>query len=92
MELAEIPGPWKIGEAYLIRTVTYFLVGRLTWVGTTELVLLDAAWVADTGRFATALATGRFSEVEPFSGPVIVGRSAIIDATAWPHVLPLAQK
>ena len=85
-------GPWKSGEAYLIRTVTMFVVGRLLEVYDQELVLIDAAWVPDTGRFHDALVTGRLNEVEPFPGLVIVGRGSIVDATQWVHSLPLAQK
>jgi len=72
---------WKIGEFYLIRTVTMFNTGRLIAVTDQELVLEDAAWIADTGRFAEALTTAEFKEVEPFpKGEVIVGRGAVIDA------------
>jgi hypothetical protein len=90
-----LPGadsPWKVGTAYLIRTVTMFVVGRLAWYGPQELVLTDAAWVADTGRFSDALASGHLSEVEPFPEAVIIGRGSIVDATVWTHALPLAQK
>jgi hypothetical protein len=46
-----------------------------------ELVIEDAAWIADTGRFADAVKKAEFGEVEPFpDGRVIVGRGAIIDA------------
>ena len=73
--------PWCIGKAYLIRTVTMIQTGRLVAVTSQELVLEDAAWIADTGRFANALRTGEFAEVEPFpDGQVIVGRGAVIDA------------
>ena len=73
--------PWEIGKNYLIRTVTMIQTGRLVAVTGQELVLEDAAWIADTGRFAEALKTGKFSEVEPFpAGRVIVGRGAVIDA------------
>lgn len=73
--------PWKIGKIYLIRTVTMIQTGRLVAVTSQELVLEDAAWIADTGRFADVLRTGEFDEVEPFpSGQVIVGRGAVIDA------------
>ena len=81
--------PWVIGKAYLIRTVTMIQTGRLVAVTQQELVLEDAAWIADTGRFADALKKGIFSEVEPFpDGQVIVGRGAVIDAvqiTALPR-------
>ena len=73
--------PYTIGSPYFIRTVTHHHTGRLVAVTEHELVLEDAAWIADDGRFADALKTGNFSEVEPFpDGPVIIGRGSIIDA------------
>jgi hypothetical protein len=85
-------GPWKIGKNYLIRTVTMIDTGKLKEVGPQELVLEDAAWIADTGRFADALIRGTFGEVEPFpDGEVIVGRAAVIDAVEI-KTLPRKQK
>ncbi len=84
--------PFKIGENYLIRTVTMIVLGKLESVYDSELVLSSASWVADTGRFYDALKTGKLNEVEPFTDDVIVGRSAIIDATIWTHKLPRDQK
>jgi hypothetical protein len=73
--------PWEIGKIYLIRTVTMIDTGRLVAVTPQELVLEDAAWIADTGRFAQAVEKAEFGEVEPFpAGRVIVGRGSIIDA------------
>lgn len=84
--------PWVIGKNYLIRTVTMIQTGRLVAVTQQELVLEDAAWIADTGRFADALKTGKFNEVEPFpDGQVIVGRGAVIDAVQI-TALPREQK
>jgi hypothetical protein len=75
------PGPWVVGKIYLIRTVTMIDTGRLVAVTPNELVLEDAAWIADTGRFADALRKVEFNEVEPFpDGEVIIGRGGIIDA------------
>lgn len=94
-KVIEIDGsesPWVIGEKYLIRTVTMIQVGRLVTVTGNELVLKDASWVADTGRFHTALATGELKEVEPFIDDVIVSRGAVVDATKWRHELPISQK
>lgn len=72
---------WKIGAIYLIRTVTMIDTGRLVAVTPQELVLEDAAWIADTGRFSDALKSLNFGEVEPFpDGRVIVGRGGIVDA------------
>ena len=85
--------PWRIGKNYLIRTVTMILTGRLTQVTRQELVLEDAAWIADTGRFMQAVADGNFKEVEPFpDGPVIVGRGALIDAVMVSFAVPRSQK
>lgn len=84
--------PYTIGSPYFIRTVTHHHTGRLVAVTEHELVLEDAAWIADDGRFADALKTGNFSEVEPFpDGPVIIGRASIIDAVKI-NTIPRSQK
>lgn len=79
--------PWAefLGKNVLIRTVTMIQVGTLVGIGEQELVLRDAAWVADTGRFADVLkGTIKPKEVEPWpDGNVIVGRGAVIDACLW---------
>jgi hypothetical protein len=63
-----------------------YLVGELIAFDDHELILRDAAWVADTGRFAEAMRTGSLREVEPYpDGEVLVGRGAIVDAAPWPH-------
>ena len=72
---------WEIGKIYLIRTVTMIDTGKLVGVTNQELILEDAAWIADTGRFADAVSKAEFDEVEPFpDGRVIIGRGALIDA------------
>ena len=72
---------WKIGANYLIRTATMIDAGKLVAVTEHELVLEDASWIADTGRFGKALETSSFNEVEMFpAGQVIVGRGSLIDA------------
>ncbi len=74
--------PWEIGEHYLIRTVTMIDTGRVVAVTPHEIVLEDAAWIADTGRFSDSLKDpSLFNEVEPYpDGRVLVGRGAIIEA------------
>lgn len=79
---------WVVGRNYLIRTVTMIQLGRLKAVTEKELLLEDACWVADTGRFNEALEKGTLSELEMFQRDVIVGRGAIIDATEWISELP----
>jgi len=91
--LSKESGVWSVGSNYFIRTVTMALCGKLTKVTNKELVLESASWVADTGRFANFLITGKPDEVEPFpKGEVIVGRGALIDATIWKHNLLTEQK
>jgi hypothetical protein len=92
---AEVPTghPYEVGKNYFIRTVTYHLTGKLVDVGAQELVLDSAAWIADDGRFAEAMRTGNFSEVEPFpEGRLVVGRGSVIDAYVIPFALPRATK
>ena len=85
--------PYDVGANYLIRTVTMTLTGRVVSVGPQEIVLTDAAWIADTGRYAQAVVSGEFSEVEPYPDgqAVIVGRASVIDATQITS-LPRSQK
>lgn len=82
----------KIGEQYLIRTVTMMYTGKLVAITDFDLVLEDAAWIADSGRYADALEKGTLNEVEPYPDTVIVSRSALVDATIWSHALPRQQK
>ncbi len=83
--------PYPVGESVFIRTVTHHYTGKLVKVYPNELVLTDAAWIADDGRFSEALSTGKLNEVEPYpDGEVIVPRGCIVDCTRWPHALPRA--
>lgn len=90
--MAKILSPLSVGRAVLVRTVTLYYTGRVALVKAGEVVLSDAAWIADTGRFHDALRDGTLSEVEPFIGPVSINRGSIIDVTAWTHPLPRTQK
>lgn len=76
-----VVAPWVLGKIYLIRTVTMIDTGILVAVTDKELVLEDAAWIPDTGRFSDAIAKAEFNEVEPFpAGRVILNRGCVIDA------------
>jgi len=79
---------WEIGKPYFIRTVTHHFTGILIKVTPAEFVLVDAAWIADDGRFNIAVKTGVFDEVEPFPDgqEVFVGRGGFIDGTQIPAV------
>jgi hypothetical protein len=54
-----------VGAQLFIRTVTYHMTGRVVKRTGNLLELEDAAWIADSGRFADAIKTGELSEVEP---------------------------
>ena len=83
---------WCVGKAYFIRTVTMHLIGNLKAINEKEMLLDNAVWVADSGRFHDALKTGKLNEVEPFVNPVIVNRASVVDATEWQHAVPKEQK
>lgn len=74
--------PFEVGEKYLIRTVTFTLTGQIKSKTSQFLVLEQADWIADTGRFSQALEDSeKFNEVEPFKNDAIVAKGAIVDAT-----------
>jgi hypothetical protein len=89
---SEASHPFEIGKQYLMRTVTNYLVGKLERVTAQEFVMSDSSWIADTGRFYDALRDGKFNEVEPIIGPVIIGRGSLVDCVEWQHRLPMEQK
>lgn len=86
--------PFDIGKNYLIRTVTHIDIGTVVAVGDKEIVLTNASWIADTGRFHQCVTEGTLDEVEPYAKGqrVILGRGALIDATEWQFGLPTEQK
>lgn len=81
-----------VGNEVLIRTVTHYHIGRIVDISDGFVTLEDACWVADTGRFSTALLTGSISECEAFPDPVTVSLGAICDATLWRHPIPMKTK
>lgn len=79
------------GNKVFIRTVTYFMVGKVESVADGLIELSSASWVADTGRFSNAIKEGKLNEVEPV-GDACVGLGAVVDAFPWKHDLPTEQK
>lgn len=80
-----------LGKKLLIRTVTYFSVGKVEQVKDGFIKLSGASWVADTGRFHDAITKGKLSEVEPV-GEVYVSLGSVVDMFPWEHELPTEQK
>ena len=83
--------PFAIGEKYYIRTVTHHQTGRVKAIIGKFLILEQAAWIADSGRFMNAIIDGTLDEVEPVK-EAIVNTDTIIDAFIWKHNLPQEQK
>lgn len=79
--------PFKIGEKYFIRTATYFQLGRLKEICGKWLILEEASWIADTGRFHEFLKDGKCNEYESFIEDVCIPIDSIIDITIWSHSL-----
>ena len=82
--------PIRVGQAVFVRTVTYHYTGRIIEISDGEIVLDQAAWIADSGRWANALATGQLNEIEPYPGVISIARGAVVDVSPWNHELPQA--
>jgi len=80
-----------VGKKLFIRTVTYHLTGKVKKIVGNFLVLEDAAWIADSGRFMSAIKDGVLNEVEPVE-EAIVNLNSIVDMFPWNHKLPRTQK
>jgi glucokinase len=76
-----------VGKKFFFRTVTYHTVGRVTAIVGDFAVLTNCSWVADSGRFAAALKTGKFKEVE-YMGTGIVNMKACVDFFPFYGPLP----
>lgn len=84
--------PFGIGESWFFRTVTHHHTGRIKRIVGKFIILEDAAWIADDGRFMGAIESGNLNEVEPITGEFVINSDTIIDATKWRHELPRSQK
>lgn len=72
--------PFELGESYHVETVTKYFLGRLVQVTAGELVFVECAWIASTGRYNEYMSGKAPSECEPFAKDafVIVGRGALV--------------
>jgi hypothetical protein len=82
----------KVGDKVIVRTVTHYYTGEIVTLTDKYLGLGTAAWIADTGRWYDALATGSLNEVEPMPHGVVVNLGAMVDISPWVHALPTTQK
>ena len=84
----------EVGQNVFIRCLTYHYTGKVAAIDDKQICLTQAAWIADSGRFATAMANGQLSEVEPYPEDVrvFISRNNIVDICDWKHDLPRLQK
>jgi len=81
------------GANVIVRTVTFIYTGTLETVTSDGFMkLTDAAWIAETDRWSTTLATGSLREVEPYPGTCYVALSSVVDVAPWAHKLPRTAK
>ena len=82
-----------VGHCWFFRTVTYHIVGRVIceMADANILVLEDASWIADSGRFMQAIKDGTLKEVE-LLGQWCVNLDTVTDFGPWRHPLPTEQK
>jgi len=85
--------PFEVGEAYFFRTVTYHTVAKVKKIVGNFLILDEASWIADSGRFGEFINDGKVyestaTEVEPIEVPVILNTNSIVDSFVWRHPLP----
>lgn len=94
LEYKKLEVPFKVGEKYFIRTVTYFTIGEIAAVVGQFIVFKKdtISWIADTGRFQQAINDGVLNEVEPVSVEGGVNVNSITDYFLWKHALPRSQK
>jgi len=80
-----------IGKKFFFRGVTYHLLGRVKRKVGSFLVLEDASWIADSGRFMQTIMDGVVKEVEPVE-EAYINLEAVVDFFPWKHSLPTVQK
>mgnify|MGYP001339300876 FL=1 len=87
------PYAHMVGKSVIIRTVTMIYTGKLVGVFDQELLLAEAAWIADTKRWADAVSKADFNEVEPYGkDPIVIGRGSIVDVSLLGAAHPRTQK
>lgn len=73
--------PHAVGDKVVIRTVTYHHVGVVKTVGEGYVILTDASWIADSGRWGEFLRTGSPSESEKYPRDCVVYFGAMVDSS-----------
>lgn len=80
-----------IGGKWFFRTVTYYLLGKVTKIIGKFVKLEEASWIANSGRFTQFIKNGEVDEVEPV-GTCFVNMDTVVDFYEWIHPLLKDQK
>lgn len=81
----------KKGDKVFIRTLTFHYTGEVVSDNGIFIELDNCAWIADSGRFSTAISKGIVNDVEPIGKAKILYNN-IIDCIDWKHDLPIEVK
>ena len=77
---------FKDGETLFVQTATHYYAGTLEDINDKAILLKDAAWVADTGRFNEFIKGSKPSELEP-CGSVLISWGAVIAVLPRPKLI-----
>ena len=84
----EVNHLYEVGDFYFIQTPTLYYCGILSAITDGELMLTDAAWIPDTGRFNEFCKGAKPKELEPCGdAPVLISRGAVIAALKRPPII-----
>ena len=84
--------PFKVGDAWFIRTVTFHFVGRVAEITELGLVLEESSHVGwPAARFKEVVMDGKINDTEPLPDGTFVAFGAITDAEPWGHSLSRVQ-
>ncbi len=81
----------KVGDAVFVRCAVFHYTGRVKSIANGAVELVEAAWIADSGRWHDALMTGKLLEVEPEPHGISIPLQSICDWRPWQHELPVNQ-
>lgn len=84
-------GPYKVGDAVVIRAIPYHYIGVIDVIGEHTITLAPGAvWLADSARWGSDfLKAGIVNEAEPYPDGVTIGYGVIADVTRWAHPIPV---
>lgn len=83
--------PFEIGAKYMVETVTKYYTGELAEIHFDWIVLVNAAWIPQTGRFNLLFRSGGVpEEVEPYPDNyrLRISIGSIVNVGDYPNELP----